>query len=105
MTRGTTPEYILTVPGYDLTQTTVYCTISQWAKKLTLTGDRLSIAYDNTASTVAFSLTQEETLKMRVGAAEVQIRFIDSAGHARATEIKPLAVNRVLLEKVIDYAE
>lgn len=103
MIRGTTPDYILTIEGYDLTDKTVYVTIESNRKKITKKGDQLSIAYDGTASAIAFTLTQQDTLFLAEGRAAVQVRFIDDTGKARATEIGMLTVNKVLLEKVISY--
>lgn len=107
MYRGTTPTYTLTVPDHDLTNKSVYVTIAQRHTKLTLAGDRLAVsAYETqeeTGSRIIFTLTQEETLRMTVGDATVQVRFIDAGGTAWATEIGRLTVNPVLMERVIAY--
>ncbi|MBQ7687173.1 MAG: hypothetical protein IJT28_08100 [Bacteroidaceae bacterium] len=106
MIRGTTPDYILTVSDFDLTDKTVYVTMSQHDETMiTLTGDRLSIAYENGASTIHFSLTQMETFRFRNGTIDIQVRFIDSNDVAYATEIKTVAAERVLLNEVIGYVE
>ena len=102
MIRGTTPDYILTVDA-DLTGQTVYVTISQLRTKLTLTGDDLSIATDASGSTIAIRLTQQQTLGLAVGKAEVQVKFIAEDGTTRATDIQPITVDRALLERVVDY--
>lgn len=105
MRRGTTPDYELKVSGYDLSGQTLFVTLSQYAKKVTLSGDRLNVTYDPAANTtsVIFSLTQQETLTFKSGNAEVQIRFIDADGVAQATEIKLLPVLPILFEEVITY--
>ena len=103
MIRGTTPDYILTIDGYDLTDKTVYVTISQGHKKLTKTGNELSVSADAEGSTITFRLSQRDTLGLSVGAAEVQVRFIDSSGMAFATETATITVSKVLLERVISY--
>lgn len=105
MIRGTTPDYILSIDGYDLSDKTVYVTIRQNNVRLTKTGDEISVASDGSGSTIAFMLTQRDTLQLKEGTAEVQVRFIDSAGTAYATEIANITVNRVLLERVIAYDE
>ena len=105
MRRGTTPDYELSISGYDLSGQTLFVTLSQYANKVTLTGDRLNVTYDietNTTS-VIFSLTQQETLTFKSGNVEVQIRFIDADGVAQATEIKLLPVLPILFEEVIAY--
>ena len=103
MIRGTTPDYILTVDA-DLSDKTVYVTISQLRTRLTLTGDDLSIATDSEGSTIAIRLTQQQTLGLAVGKAEVQVKFIGEDGKTQATNIQPLMVDRALLERVVEYA-
>lgn len=103
MYRGTTPDFILTVPGVDLTDKTVYVTIEQKQCEITLSGDGLTVTTDGENSTIAFMLTQEQTLALSEGQASVQVKFIDAAGQAGATKIGRLTVDRALLEKVIEY--
>ena len=103
MIRGTTPDYVVDVKGHDLTNKTVYVTLSQDRRKVTLTGDRLAIAYSDRVSSIVFRLTQSETLGFKVGNIEVQVRFINAAGTAFATNIAALRADRVLLEEVIEY--
>lgn len=105
MRRGTTPDYILTVAGYDLTEQSIYVTVQQYAKTLNLNGERIAVEYDGQTqvSSVTFSLTQEETLQFRSGKADVQIRFIDEYGFAQATDIGTIIVSPVLNEDVIEY--
>lgn len=101
--RGTTPDYILTLEGYDITGKTVYVTLSQGRNAVTLTGDRLSAAVDQSGSTVAFSLTQEDTLAFVQGTVDVQLKAIDAAGDVDATGIGQIEIDRALLGRVIDY--
>lgn len=103
--RGTTPEYALSIHGYNLKEYSVYVTIAQYSRKRTLDRERLRITYDSDKdlSTVWFRLTQEETLAMKSGSAEVQVRFVDADGNARATEIGSIQILPVLLEDVIEY--
>lgn len=103
--RGTTPDYILLLNGYDLTGRTVYVTIAQGSNKITFTGDRLTIAVNETGSTIAFSLTQAETLSMRTGTAEVQVKCINKNGEVDGSAIGHLSISRALLEKEITYAD
>lgn len=104
MYRGTTPDFILTVPGVDLTDKTVYVTFEQDYREITKTGDDLTVAYADDASTIEVSLTQQETLGWKKGRADIQVRFIDSDGHAESTETKQVRIDDVLLERVIEYA-
>lgn len=103
MRQGTTPSYTLTVSGYDLTDKTVYVAIRARNKLLTLTGERLAIGYTEGVSAVVFTLTQKETLAMAVGTADVQIRFIDAAGNAKATDIQPITIRSILQPGEIAY--
>lgn len=105
MIRGTTPDYVLTLDGVDLTGQKAYVTIKQGSKKLTKSGDEISVSVDEHGSAIAFSLTQLNTLGLSAGSASVQVRFIDAQGVARATEIAILNISDVLLEKVIEYAD
>lgn len=103
--RGTTPDYILQIPNVDLTRRSVFVTISQFTPILTLTGDRLEITYDSATdvSEVAFRLSQEETLAMRTGEAEIQARWIGEDGLADATTVEKINISPVLNEDVIEH--
>lgn len=106
MRKGTTPDYILTIPGYDLRESAVFVTIRQDGRQLTLTGDRLDIQYDDGddgATAIAFRLTQAETLGLRPGQAQIQVRWVASDGTALCTGIDTIGVAPVLLEEVIAY--
>lgn len=103
MIRGTTPDYILRVKNQDLTNKTVFVTVAQNRTKVTMTGNELAIAIDNNDSVIAVRLTQPQTLSLKEGDAEIQVRFIDDQGKAQATNIATVTVSPVLLEKVIQY--
>ena len=104
MRRSTTPDYILTIPGHDLRMSAVFVTLGQGENRITLTGDRLDITYDDEGgccTAIAFRLTQEETLGLRPGQAEIQVRWLEADGTALCTEIGVVGVAPVLLEEVI----
>lgn len=103
--RGTTPDYVLALNGYDLTGKTVFVTLAQGGIKNTLTGDRLTIVAGEDGSTVAFSLSQAETLRFKRGTAEVQLKCIDEQGNVDASGIGQLTIDRALLEREIAYAD
>ena len=87
-----------------MTDMTVYVTIrGVYGQQVTKTGDALSIVADETGSTIVFRLTQQETLTLTEGDANVQVRFIDANGVAMATDIVPIQVKRILLPGVIEY--
>lgn len=104
MIRGTTPDFLLTIDGYDITGKRVYVTISQGMRKITKTNDELEIRMDGENAEIGLSLTQQDTLGLMVGSADVQVRMIDENGYAEATDIAKINISRVLLEKVIAYA-
>ena len=104
MRQGTTPTLAFKVNGYDLTDKTVFVSIKgREGVPLTKTGTDLKITYSGECSTVEVTLTQEETLKMRIGDSLCQIRFIDSEGIAYATSKAPINVQDVIYKAVIQY--
>lgn len=103
MVRGSTPIYTATVPDFDLTDKTVFVTIDNGDTQITLSGERLTVTADEQASTIAFSLTQRETLSLMAGQAEIQARFIDEVGMAYVTCKKPIPINDVLYRRVIKH--
>lgn len=97
--RGTTPTIPLTV-DYDLTGYTVYVTFRSGGHEQTFTNERLTIEPGESTS-ISVPLTQEETLALDVGNAEIQVRAIKD-GAAIATDSKSIDVGRILLDGVID---
>jgi hypothetical protein len=93
MRRGTTPTYTLTV-DMDLTGWTCYVTLKGLGKLLNLEGERLAVE-GGEQSTVTFELTQAETLALKPGKCEVQLRAAKN-GAAIATDIATLDVGRIL---------
>lgn len=104
MIRGTTPDYLLSIDGYDITGKRVFVTIAQGMRKITKTNEELEIRMDGENAKIGLSLTQQDTLGLMVGSADVQVRMIDENGYAEATDIAKINVSRVLLERVITYA-
>ena len=100
MRRGTTPAITLTV-DMDITSWTVYVTLKKGGKQLTLLNDALTMSYADGKTTIAFALTQQQTLDFSVGSCEVQVRAVHD-GTAIATDIQSLDVGRILKEGVID---
>jgi len=100
MRRGTTPAIVLTV-DMDISSWTVYVTLKKGAKILTLENERLTMDYANSKTSIAFALTQQETLDFSTGTCEVQVRAIHE-GTAIATDIEKIDVARILKEGVID---
>lgn len=106
MIRGTTP----TIPLYvnrDISAWKMYVTLESACSEITVSNDRLDVEYipahddEPERTNVTFTLTQEETLSLGVGAVEIQIRAIHD-GTAVATGIARTENGRVLLDGVID---
>lgn len=109
MYEGTTPTYYLTVIGEDITNMTVYVTMfgRPSAVKITWTnGDEgLEIESCEDGTLITLTLTQEQTLQLGVGDADVQVKWIDIDGVACATEVGRVHVHRSLLREVITHRE
>lgn len=105
MYQGTTPAVSYEIKGYDLSNATIYVSFKRGNEVLTKSGNDVVAAYDSDAdiSTIVCQLTQEETLAIRSGGVQTQIRFIYENGQAYATDIKTLEMKSVIYTDVIQY--
>jgi hypothetical protein len=101
MRRGTTPTLTCTVNGADLSSTTFYVTIEQDEVELNIKNPDCKTT--ETGCEITVVLTQEQTLQLRSGRAQIQIRWIDENGTASATPVKTLDVEKILKEGEISY--
>ena len=101
--RGTTPDFLLTIPDYDVTGMWVKVTLSQGYMKITNANDELYITVDENDSEIGFSLSQADTFLFTTGKMEIQVKIIDENGHVDGTETGIVDVDRALLEEVINY--
>ena len=101
MYRGTTPQIKLTLDTtLDLTDiVSLYVTFKSFAIEITKTLEDVSI--DNEKKEIRVALSQEETLKLKRGAVQVQVRFRMDDDLAYATSIAKLSLDDVLKEGVI----
>lgn len=106
MIRGTTPALTLTIPngkGLDLTQAeAVYVTLRKREKTVTLTGEALTVK----PLAVTFRLSQEDSLALSTGEAEVQINWtyrdaVSGTLCRGATVAQRIHIGEQLLEEVI----
>lgn len=105
MIRGTTPTLILTIKNnaVDLGEAeNVYVTVRQGVKEITVS-EGLEI---DTPRTVNVFLTQEQSLSLAEGNAEVQINwtYLDIDGvtvRRAATKLKTIPIDKQLLRRVI----
>lgn len=107
MRRGTTPTITLTVDKDVSDGWTLYATFRSGMHNVTLENDRMTIELEPSTETegdktlITVTLTQEETLSLGVGNAEVQVRAIKDST-AIATDIQRVDVGRILKDGVID---
>lgn len=105
--RGTTPTITITAEGIDLRGSSVYVTIAQADRKLTKRSDdshgEVWTDYDGINSEVYVILSQNDTLYLRPGNAEIQIRWIDADENAHASDIKRIQLGKTLMEGVIKH--
>lgn len=94
MRRGTTPTLTLTVDA-ELVGWTCYVALRSGCKTVVVDGDRLTMEQSEGSTTITLTLTQEETLAMRVGACEIQVRAAHN-GTALATDIARIDVGQII---------
>ena len=110
MRRGTTPTKPVVVKGADLTAMDVRLAF-RCGRHLVIKeqGDIEMEAFADsegvTCTRIVATLTQRETLKWQAGQkVEVQVRAIDSAGYALATEDRDVGkAKRILQDGFIEY--
>jgi len=107
MRRGTTPTLLITIPDRDLRDATIFVSIRQTANTppvLTKTNDSLDVSYENGDSVLAVRYSQEDTLSLISGNAEIQVRWIFENELADGSAIATIVVDPILKEGVIEYA-
>ena len=103
--RGTTPTVTCTV-DMDLTDYSCYMAIGTKAGKPWFVVDNTQMDFsvdtsgETPVSTLAYTLTQEQTLKCKAGASYVQLRVIKD-GNALATDWGKLTVGDIIEDGVI----
>lgn len=105
MRRGTTPTLNMEVKDINLTGMYLELAISTEEEKVfTKAGKDLTLTYEDPDTLVDVTLTQEETLALTAEEyVYLQIRFIDSADVADATDIVMVPVTGILRDGVIKY--
>lgn len=104
MRRGTTPTLELTLTGVDaIASDTLYVTLKQSQREITKTNDDLSIEAGETESVINLYLSQQETLSLRKGTCEIQVRGINALGDAWASDIAAINIKEILRDGVITY--
>lgn len=101
MYRGTTPTlYLELETEIDLSDVTeLFVTIK--SPRVEINKSLSDVQIDNDLKVITVSFTQEETLKLFKGIADVQVRFKLSNGLAYATTIESIEIERILKDGVI----
>jgi len=101
MYRGTTPTlYLELETEIDLSDVTeLFVTIK--SPRVEINKSLSDVQIDNELKVITVSFTQEETLKLFKGIADVQVRFKLSNGLAYATTIESIEIERILKDGVI----
>ena len=103
MRRGTTPTITIKVRGETFDDSTIFVTFRQGNILITKTGDNVVKSVTTEGCMLYIYLSQEETLSLRNGVMQLQIRWINSSDIAQASPIKTIQVDPILLEGVIEY--
>lgn len=104
MRRGTTPTLELTLTGVEeISADTLYVTLKQSQREITKTNTDLSIEAGETESVINLYLSQQETLSLRKGTCEIQVRGINALGDAWASDIATINIKEILRDGVITY--
>lgn len=100
MVQATTPTFILTLPSdVDLSiANDVWFTMRQGCTCIQKHGEELEISPNNVVSVY---LTQEETLKLTKGNADLQLNWVYNGGERACSVIKRIPVTENLLKEVI----
>ena len=104
MRRGTTPTLELTLTGVDaIASDKIYVTLKQSQREITKTNEDLSIESGESESVINLYLSQQETLSLRTGTCEIQVRGINALGDAWASDIATINIKEILRDGVINY--
>ena len=108
MSQFTTPAVTLTVKGvtFDGTER-VWVSIQQSAglSSNEIVIDDATVDTSGTDPVITFTLTQEQTSGLAIGAALIQVNWITSGGDRGATDIATVSVTRNLLDEVKYYVD
>lgn len=101
MKRGTTPRVLLTVNGLELKgdEQRIIVTIKQKAVQLDYEDDDITVNTEK--NTITVYMTQEQTLRLKQGSAQIQLRIRTKDGVAIASNIVSIDVGEILKEGII----
>lgn len=102
MFRVTTPEITIALKNTDIdldAAQQIEVTIKQ--RNLTITKTKTDLSMNGDLRTVSFTLTQEETQKLSVGTASIQMRVKTEGGQVLTHMPIPCEVNQSLSEEIL----
>lgn len=97
----TTPIEQFVIEDTDLTGCRVWVSYQQGKRELDV--EATSITFDESDSTIAVQLTQEQSAMFRAGKVKIQVNWITFDGYRGATEIKDVEWLPNLLEHEVSY--
>ena len=104
----TTPQFEFLIEGYDLSGADVEITFEQYRASgvtlVNLTVEPDSVAYADGASTVAITLTQQQSGQFEEGTVKVMINWLDGSDLRWPTAICELVASDNLLREVMTSA-
>lgn len=101
MYRGTTPTLYLELDTELDLSNVVEMWVTFKSPTIELTKSLSEVIFDSETNTITVTLSQEETLKLFNGKADVQVRLKTSDDLAYATDIVDVEIGRILKEGVI----
>lgn len=102
MIRATTPQILCRIKDADLTGAeSVYVTIRQYNRELTLSGEDLSVSVDDGTTFILFHLTQAAAIGFYEGKAEIQVNWIYDTSKRGATKPATFSISKQLLERIL----
>lgn len=109
MIRATTPTILCKIKDVDLTAaSSVYITIRQYGREITLTGDDLDVTSSEVdghyVTEIFFHLTQSASLGLREGKTEIQANwtYTENGEQFRgATKVAAFKVDKQILERIV----
>lgn len=103
MYRGTTPTIQITISGVQIsTLTDIWVTLEQkYGLEMTKKLSAGEIYTEVATNKIRVPLTQEDTLKLKPGTVDIQIRALTNSGGAVAGPIKTINVDQILKDGVI----
>lgn len=99
MRRYTTPTLHVKIQDVDISDMSIYVTISQYENTVTL--DNPTATYIGGNTELELDLSQVDTSGFIAGKAKIQINWKDAEGKRNATTIKTIHIDDNLLKEVI----